>query len=72
MAANDLLIKTLLIYIISMILLCKIKPSFIYNSDMSYKPWYQFMITNDINDIITLSSITIFLALFSIFIANNI
>ena len=72
MQNRDLLVRTLLIYIISMIILCKIKPNCLYNSDMTYKPWYQYMITNNINDMITFTSLTIFLALFSILIANNI
>jgi uncharacterized membrane protein len=72
MQNRDLLIKTLLIYIISMIILCKIKPSCLFNSDMTYKPWFQYMITNNIYDMITLTSVTIFFVIFSIFVANNI
>lgn len=71
MQNRDILVKTLLIYLISMILLCKIKPICLYNSDMTYKPWYQYMITNDIYDMITLTSLTILFAILSILIANN-
>lgn len=69
---KDLLIRTLIIYIISMILLCKLKPMCIYNPNMTYKPWYQYMITNDIGDIVTITSLTVFLAIFSILLANNV
>lgn len=65
------LIKSIVLYVIITMIICKIKPKCLYNTyNNQLKPWYQYSITNDINDIITSASCMIFSAILSIYISS--
>jgi hypothetical protein len=66
---KQFLIKSILIYLIFAIILCKSKPNCFYNNN-NLKPWYQYSITNDINDLITFGTCLAFSSIMSLYFAS--